>query len=494
MKLSLKFLFFTIGLPSLALFVFILISYQNITEDKTQTLNQNANTLALTIAQQLDSTDWMSIAPTLKRIIPTQAIVFNKEGQIVATSNASLLEKDLGVFLTKSAEEKYAMHPANEGSFEDYAADGRSAIFNFVRLPEQVGTLMLVTKKDDAFRSVFLLIAKSVAVFFVFILIGFGTSLWFARSVSAPLEMIADHTHNLASGNFNICLPNLGQDELGSLGDQFNSMIQKLRKSLSDREKSLKIEFEKEIAIENQRIFYPSKNFKTENIEICTAAISNLLGEKDWWYYSQTPTHLIVCMIRLPSLASQASILSAVARTSLGFIAENFSSTAKATAQLHRSLLECTKGSFETPCLFLAIELSSGLLSYTSAGFRPPLYVFNATADKQSEDLEILEPNHNRGVGRTADDTFQNAQFQLSPQSTLFIHSSGLYQIKNPKMEHLSLETIELWMKETNANQSNLESLKVLTNNRIKNFRGNTDSESDLTYMFIRWSPHVEKA
>lgn len=492
MKLSLKFLFFTIGLPSLALFAFLSIAYQSIADDRIFILNNTNNAMALTIAQQLDPSDWVGITPILKKLPLSQGFVIDKEGQIVAASHSSIVGKTIESSLPPSARQKLSLINANEGSFEDLSFDGHKAFYSFVRLPEQIATVILMTQKDEALRSASLLLTKAFGIFIIFVLFGIGTSSWFAKSVSAPLEMIADHTQNLATGNLNICLPNLGHDELGSLGEQFNSMIQKLRKTMSERETALKLQFEKELTVENYKFLYPPKSFTSGAIDFFANHQSIHSGEKDWWSYFQTPDHFVICLVRLPEYAPHAARIATAAKAALTLISENFTSTTDGMQRLHQCLLETSKASHEIPCLMISLDPTSGILSYSKAGFRIPLYVFNVAAEGGSETLELLNYDHGRGIGTEDFGAAGETSYALTPHSTIFIHSQGFYQLKNKQLESPPLEMIEKWLSETNAINSNLETLKAEMSSRINKFKSGNDILNDLTFMYLRWSPHAE--
>lgn len=380
----------------MALLVFVVMAYQALIQDKTLFLNESNLTLGSAIADQLSHSDWQQANALLAKIHLTQGLVFDSQGKILASADKALSGKTIDSYVPVAATEKIERFPANEGSFEDQTLDGKNAIYNFVKIPTQAATLLLITPKDAAFRASLLFILKGTMILILFILIGGTTTIWFKRTITAPLSMIADHTENLAAGNLNVCLPDMGNDEFGKLGSRFNHMIQNLRKSNYEREEELKRLAEKELQKEQQKTLLPPRLFKSKHIEVAGTYQTLPQGTKDWWFYFQTQNHFVICVAQFPSSTQHPSLMASAARGTFAIISKNFQGPADAMETLKLSLLETNKASLETQCLIAAIDLQTGVLTYTNAGLDKPILILSESSlglASEAGSLDYESPN-----------------------------------------------------------------------------------------------------
>ena len=106
---------------------------------------------------------------------------------------------------------------------------------------EEVGVIELAYSKEyisvakrGIIRSTFVII---IAVFFAVFLISFFVS----RSISKPIRKIAEASQEIAGGNLDKKVEVISEDEVGQLGNAFNIMTSKLKKSYEGLEEKVRI-------------------------------------------------------------------------------------------------------------------------------------------------------------------------------------------------------------------------------------------------------------
>ncbi len=178
--------------------------------------------------------------------------IMNKEGEIIYSSRPD----DIGKMLDKQAESCYACHAANQ-PLEKLPMKNRTRIFTANPDSAQIlgiinpiyneptchesdchahesgakvlGVLdVTISLKDVENQIKANEIQGAIFAFVAIIAIGFIIGLFVKRYVDKPVKELVNATEQVASGNINYKIANLGNDELGKLGKSFNDMTKKL--------------------------------------------------------------------------------------------------------------------------------------------------------------------------------------------------------------------------------------------------------------------------
>lgn len=178
--------------------------------------------------------------------------IMNKEGEIIYSSRPD----DIGKMLDKQAESCYACHAANQ-PLEKLPMKNRTRIFTANPDSAQIlgiinpiyneptcyesdchahgssakvlGVLdVTISLKDVENQIKANEIQGAIFAFVAIIAIGFIIGLFIKRYVDKPVKELVNATEQVAAGNINYKISNLGNDELGKLGKSFNDMTKKL--------------------------------------------------------------------------------------------------------------------------------------------------------------------------------------------------------------------------------------------------------------------------
>jgi len=259
-KIGLK-LILAVGL--ITIIIIGVFSYFNIQSQQEMLMSQaevHANKLSDAIKNSAHSSMLVNKRDQIHEIINTigqepcirEIRLLNKEGMVMFSSNNELI----GKMVDKKAESCYACHTADEPleklpmkeRMRTYRIHPDSArilgiinpIYNEKSCwdadchahPEYQTVLGVLDVKmclkdvdkqisDSEIQSILLAVIAIVALS---IIIGFFVRKWVAR----PVKELVIATHQVSSGNLSYTIDGLGNDELGTLGDSFNNMTNKL--------------------------------------------------------------------------------------------------------------------------------------------------------------------------------------------------------------------------------------------------------------------------
>lgn len=259
-KIGLK-LILAVGL--ITIIIIGVFSYFNIQSQKDVLLSQaelTANKLSDAIKNSSHSSMLLNKRDQIHAIINTigqepairEIRLLNKEGMVMFSSKNELI----GEMVDKDAESCYACHTADE-PLEKLPMKERMRIYRIqpdsARIlgiinpiynekscwdadchahPEYQTVLGVLDVKmclkdvdkqisDSEIQSILFAVIAIIALSFI---IGFFVRRWVAR----PVKELVKATHQVSSGNLNYTIDGLGNDELGTLGDSFNNMTNKL--------------------------------------------------------------------------------------------------------------------------------------------------------------------------------------------------------------------------------------------------------------------------
>lgn len=113
---------------------------------------------------------------------------------------------------------------------EQYMNDaGMPVVGSYRWLPELGMTMLIEQDVWEAFRAVSLMLGVNVAIAAAAVFLAALASMWIARTIAAPVEMLAGTAKVIANGDLSRVAPVSRRDEIGDLAAAFNSMTGQLR-------------------------------------------------------------------------------------------------------------------------------------------------------------------------------------------------------------------------------------------------------------------------
>lgn len=174
---------------------------------------------------------------------------FNKSdvyGKFLINKKGEVLSEDKEILGKEQIIETLKTSAFNDGA-QDLSSNGFESLvsYSFVKS----GNFYVVTtiEKSQAFRAVSELLVKSVVFFFMILSGAFILGFFISSKITADLNKLTEATKDIAKGNFQIKLNIESSDEVGLLGNSFNTMagkVSQLMAELNEYAKTLEVKVE----------------------------------------------------------------------------------------------------------------------------------------------------------------------------------------------------------------------------------------------------------
>jgi len=313
-------------------------------------------------------------------------------------------------------------------------------------------------------------------------------SFFLARSVTRPLNLMAESTAEIAAGNLSIRLNIHSHDEVGELAASFNQMVNRLSVAADDRVRlhqelleKQKLDQELSLAAEIQRSFQPFA-FPCSSW-FCTSARTmpaEVVGGDFFDFIDLGDHRQGIAIGDVAGRGIAASLYLARLISDFRAAAARTSSPREALERLNQQLMmRSTRGLFVT-MTYLVLEAETGELCYATGGHLPMLRRSGAT-----HEVEILYGDEGLPLGIEKDALLVDRKIQLAAGDTLLLVTDGVVEALGPdrttfKMEHLA----EIFRQEGSGASQLVEDIFE----RIGRISAGPP-EDDLTVLAVTWTP-----
>jgi phosphoserine phosphatase RsbU/P len=277
----------------------------------------------------------------------------------------------------------------------------------------------------------------------VFLLIELAALLIGVRLTRAMTRTVSDlsrATQAVQEGNLSVRVPVGRRDQLGMLGESFNSMTGSISRLITEQKQLHRLENEISIAREVQDQLFPENLPTVEGVEIeaiCKAARS---VSGDYYDFIQlSPTQVALAIADISGKGISASLLmaslQAALRAQLLTPGAEELSTAELVARLNKHLVRNT-GDDRFATFFIAIyDLRSRKLRYTNAGHLPGFCI----ADGKSQHLDV------GGIvlGIMEDYQYKEGCVEVPANAVVITYSDGLVEPENAYGEEFGVSRLE---------------------------------------------------
>ena len=168
--------------------------------------------------------------------------------------------------------------------------------------------LMALTRVpwQQAMRATYTLTEKFIFLGGMAIGLGIILSLFFAKSLTHPINQLYDATRQVAQGDFELRLAVESRDEIGALTGAFNDMSQQINGLIAEKMKNLKMQNEVAIASTVQQTLMPKAEFQSDWAEIHGLYRSASQCGGDWWGYFEAQGKLVFMIADATGMDSPA--------------------------------------------------------------------------------------------------------------------------------------------------------------------------------------------
>lgn len=137
--------------------------------------------------------------------------------------------------------------------------------------------------------------------------------------------------------------------------------------------------------------------------------------------------------------------------------------------------------------LFIGVlDLPTGRLRYCNAGHEVPYILSSANSQ-----VVPLQVNANIPIGLFEDFQYKIQEFNLAPDTTIFLYTDGLTEAKNPAHEQFGIKRIEQQLVK-NVTDSPEEIVQEM-NRRVHIFADHAEQSDDLTMLAVKYTPRRDE-
>lgn len=229
------------------------------------------------------------------------------------------------------------------------------------------------------------------------------------------------------------------EDQLGELGESFNSMTSSISNLIEEQTRRQKLENELSIAREVQAQLFPRELPEIPGVKleaICRAA--RVVSGDYYDFIPLGPTRLAIAVADISGKGISAALLMASLQATLRsqVLSDNgVESTASLVARLNRHLFLNTADDRFATFFYAVYDSASRTLRYTNAGHLPPLCICNGAVQK----LEV----GGMVVGVVEDYLYEQGTIQMEPGSLLVGYSDGLIEPENVYGEEFGIPRLQ---------------------------------------------------
>lgn len=321
-----------------------------------------------------------------------------------------------------------------------------------------------------------------VAIFLIIILI--------ARSITSPIEKLADATHRIGEGEFNIELPAIrSRDEIGELTGSFASMQDRLQKYIHDLQTETaareKIESELKIAHNIQQGIIP-KTFPPfphrKDIDIHAALIPAREVGGDLYDYFFVEDDILAFVIGdVSGKGVPASLLMAITRTLFRSRVQKGLKVNEMMEMINADLcVENENAMFVT--LFMGLlNLKEGLLAYCNAGHNYPYLI-------QSNGQVIgLTETHGTPVGLFSTQKYGLNKVNVDKKDCLVMYTDGVTEAMDPDNKLFGEERLNMILKKLSPGSAVSHITEVILD-EVAQFAAGAEQSDDITILVLSYN------
>lgn len=265
-------------------------------------------------------------------------------------------------------------------------------------------------------------------------------ALFFSRFFTRPIESLYEASKKFGSGEFGHRVQVKSADELGALGDSFNSMASDIEHYMGQMKEKHRLENELKTAQLVQESFFPSDFFESQNavMKAYYRPASECGG--DWYGRALVGANEIVILADVTGHGTAAALVTAVLHNSLVAIKaiaikdpEFAASPSRIMSYLNASLLGVEVNLFATAFVIVR-DIKSGRASYSNASHNPPYRLPGEKLDSLTKrDFEPLMNKIGPRLGESEDSHYEDVELKFLGRDKIIIYTDGIQEMEGPE-------------------------------------------------------------
>jgi phosphoserine phosphatase RsbU/P len=302
-----------------------------------------------------------------------------------------------------------------------------------------------------------------------------------ARAITRTISELYRATQFVQEGNFSHRVAVERKDQLGVLGESFNSMTASIGRLVDEQKQLQRLENEISIAREVQDQLFPQGFPQVEGLEIeaiCRAARS---VSGDYYDFIQLdPTHVAIALGDISGKGISAALLmaslQAALRSQLLTPGSERMSTAELVGRLNKHLVRNTGEDRFATFLVVVYDMETRKLRYTNAGHLPGFCLSEGKAMHLDVGGMVL--------GIVDDYPYQEGVVDVPPNAVFIAYSDGLVEPENAYGEEFGVSRLEAAAQR--VRQSEPKKIAVALMTAAEEWSGSPEQADDMTVIVAK--------
>ena len=285
-------------------------------------------------------------------------------------------------------------------------------------------------------RAIFQAFLVLVVLFFITLIVIWGTGIYVARGISSSAAKLMKGTQRLRQGDLDVQIPLSSRDELGEVANSFNLMTRDLKRMMEGIAEKERMEQELSIARSIQLNLLPRDLPKIPGIDVFgMSEPAQEVGGDCYDFMVTNNNRLILSIGDVSGKGIAAALLMANLQASLRMLAKDNLSLVDTIRRLNESICQYTSvGMFVT--FFLAIwDSDKNKLTYVNAGHDYPIIA------RDNEFHSLTTGGMVLGVDPNAE--YQEGTIELLPNDWLFLYSDGIVDARNVQGQQFEISILQ---------------------------------------------------
>jgi len=248
------------------------------------------------------------------------------------------------------------------------------------------------------------------------------------QTITRAVDDLYGATQHVQTGDFSHRVRVQSRDQLGVLGDSFNTMTSSINALVAEQRQRQRLENELSIAREVQSQLFPQKLPEMPGVQLAALCRAARMVSGDYYDFVQVGSNLLGMAIadisgKGISAALLMASLQAAFRSQLVLGGTPATNTAELVSRLNRHLFLNTSDDRYATLFYAVYDAATHTLHYTNAGHLPPFLVSGEQVRKLEEGGMV--------VGLFDECAYEQGSIRVEPGSLLVAYSDGMTEPEN---------------------------------------------------------------
>jgi sigma-B regulation protein RsbU (phosphoserine phosphatase) len=320
------------------------------------------------------------------------------------------------------------------------------------------------------------------AMFVLIELAALTRSISLTRSITRSVNDLYRATRYVESGDFGHRIQIRNRDQLGALGESFNSMTESVSTLISEQQQRQRLEHELAIAREVQAQLFPTEKPTVRGVEIEAVVRPARVVSGDYYdFLPLGPGRLGIALADISGKGISAALIMASLQAALRIQAMSNGrgpgNTAEIVTRLNQHLYRSTAPDRFATLFYGVYDAQTHRLEYTNAGHPAPLCISGQQVQRLSAGGTVL--------GLFDDRQFESQIVDIAPGSLLIAYSDGLTEAENPDAEEFEEQRVL----DVALRMDHAPARAVLKNllEAVNRWTGSAEQSDDITVVVARF-------